>query len=437
MSEHSRRAFLAATGTSLFGAVASGARTDTAANGRTVYVQTRSPEGHEGKLRALDAGTGHWNWETEIGPAPTTPLVVDGTVYTTDGDVAAIDATTGVERWRQPFDDATVTTPPTVIDETVYVGDEDVMALDRRNGRVRWRETVSPGTHRAPTLIEDTMYLVDSRAGIAYAIDARDGSQQWQFDSGETTRVRYTVAGDIVFLSTKRGRLFAIDRTDGTECWEATIDDSLFTVPVVANGLVYIGAGDNAVYAFDAETGDREWLFSTGNSVVVEPTVADGMLYLSSLDGYFYKIDALTGVGDWSVDLAITAAFHVVPTVLDGHVYVTALQVTDRHVGHVAAFDARTGAREWATTIENVRLTPPTVVDDPVDGDSEDSRVMRGTDGHHGGWAARSSAMSFGDAEEPVDGRPAGLAPAATALGVAGAGYLGYRYLGSDRGEED
>jgi len=153
----------------------------------TVFVSTNDERFH-----ALDGGTGEQQWAADIG-ATSTPTVFDGTVYVVDGELYALDASTGTIEWRNA--DGRFRSAPTVADGVVFVGGEGrvsareerssssvegnhVYGIDATTGELLWRYRVDGPVESAPTVVDGTLF-VGSRDSRIYALDAGvDGSSE-------------------------------------------------------------------------------------------------------------------------------------------------------------------------------------------------------------------------------------------------------------------
>ncbi|MEH6568728.1 MAG: PQQ-binding-like beta-propeller repeat protein [Halioglobus sp.] len=138
--------------------------------------------------------------------------------------------------------------------------------------------------------------------------------------------------------------------------------------PTVAGGAVYVGSQNGSVFALNRETGCIRWTFKTvaevRNAIVIEPWVAgeeaNPGLYFGDITGNVYAVDAVTGELLWRdrpddhPSLTLTAA----PVLNNGTLYVplSSLEVTQAadpnyacctFRGGVAAYDARTGKKQW------------------------------------------------------------------------------------------
>lgn len=133
-------------------------------------------EYHEfGTVHAVDIETGAEYWSTRLDePANTMPAVYENTLCygTCGGRVVALDSTTGDRRWDfQVNDDGRILSWPTIAADTVYVGsrDECLYALDRRDGSLRWCYDTEAAVDSNPAVVDGTVYVGDI-LGNVYAI---------------------------------------------------------------------------------------------------------------------------------------------------------------------------------------------------------------------------------------------------------------------------
>src|SRR5688500_8991994 len=139
-------------------------------------------------------------WQNRGAAVSADPVIANGTIYAAgwDGVLFALDAATGVERWRFATDDP-VFAPPVVGDGTVYVvaASGVIHALDTATGQMRWRARSAGVVGRGLSLDDGTLYVTTGTAptpaiadGVVYAargeteailqaFDAGTGSQRW------------------------------------------------------------------------------------------------------------------------------------------------------------------------------------------------------------------------------------------------------------------
>jgi alcohol dehydrogenase (cytochrome c) len=264
-----------------------------------------------------------------LDPFENTPLVVDGIMYTTDGnDVVALDAMRGRTLWVYNYTAAhdmsyccaPVSRGLAILGNTLFFGavDARLIALDAKNGRPMWDVTIAKAAagyslKMAPMIVKDKV-VVGTRGGehgirgFIAAYDARTGKEAWRFNTvaGPGEPGAETWGGD----SWMHG---------GGSVWVTGSYDP------VAN-LIYMGVGnpgpdyngdvrpgDNlytcSVVALDGDTGRLKWYyqFNPHNEfdwdAVQIPVLADmqwqgkprQVMMLAQRNGFFYVLDRITG----------------------------------------------------------------------------------------------------------------------------------------------
>jgi len=369
---------------------------------------------------AAAAAPGDRRWAVETGGnVRSSPTVVDGTVYvgSEDGNLYALDAADGSERWR--YETAgPVYASPRVADGTVYVGSRDdvLYALDAADGTREWAAPTRGAVDSSPAVGDGTVYVGSNDGGV-YAVDASDGTERWRFETGDGVRTSPAVVDGTVYVGSYDDTLYALDADSGTERWRVTADDWFGASPAVADGTVYAGSHDTNVYAVDAEDGTERWRYELPGAVRITaaPTVHDGTVYVSAstaADRFdnLYAIDATDGAPRWGFSMG--RFVYSAPTVVDDTVYVGGRDRT------VRAVDAAAGVERWRHETDGEVFASPTVVagtlyvgsDDgrvyaieTAGGSSQDSRVRRGTLGHHYAAAGRDGPASTPGSAPEVD----------------------------------
>jgi outer membrane protein assembly factor BamB len=268
----------------------------------TVYVG-----GEDGAVRALDARTGTEQWREVVGPAATTPRVVDGRLYVpTPGAVVVLEADGGssVERVETPGRSDLL-----VASHGVYSVDVDGPALvaHGHDGDRRWRADlgtpwqsplfasddhvfVSTGTHweepwtfavdtgrfagdRRPDgrgndmiaerfALDGTVFAVDPMFGEVEAAVLDDGGydRRWYARLDAYSPVTLAGGADHLYVAAEHPEpgLYALSLIDGTAEWQVPLPGDLAGRPVVARETVLVQAGGE-LHCFDPEDGSRRW----------------------------------------------------------------------------------------------------------------------------------------------------------------------------------
>ena len=263
-------------------------------------------------------------------PAVAAGLVYFGSY---DGRFYAVEAETGHLRWKfstggerrfeakgihgflpknqtipDPFD--VFLSSPVVAAGAVYFGsgDGNVYALDASTGELRWKFATGDVVHASPAFNVGTLY-VGSWDSYFYAIDASTGKQKWRFHGGEDpvahNQVGFqsspAVVDGVVYTGCRDSNLYAIDAATGKEKWRFFNNGSWVNAsPAVVNGKVVFATSDSSLFhVADAATGKPVLEQSTRAYVFSSPAVAGGVAYYGVFNGTLEARDVGTGALLW------------------------------------------------------------------------------------------------------------------------------------------
>lgn len=181
----------------------------------------------------------------------TSPTLAGGTLYFGgfDKHFHALDAATGVPRWRRRFD-SVIASAPAVDAARVYFGtlfEPAVYALDRHSGETVWRFATQGGVHSAPALHAGVLLLTDL-GGWLYALDRGSGREVWRFSLLDADQRAALGPEGFKSLVTSFGFL----GEDVAGSVDRMTHAAVLTSPVPANGVIYIGSFDGRLYALAA-----------------------------------------------------------------------------------------------------------------------------------------------------------------------------------------
>lgn len=294
-----------------------------------------------------------FEWDYPLGTKrglEATPLVIDGALYAVGnwGRVYSVDAATGKERWRyDPQVDGqwgryaccdVVNRGLAESEGTIYVGALDgfLHAIDARTGMRRWKVDTLIGRGRrlpytltgAPVIAGDLVVIGNAGAdfkgvrGYVSAYDLKSGALRWRF---------FTVPRDPKLGPQDQPHLVAAIQTwDPRHRWEygggGTVWDGM-SYDAESN-LLYIGTGNaspytikehgrrggddlyaNCIVAIHADTGRMAWYYqivpgdewdydATQKMILADLTLEGGVrkvLMQASKDGFFYVLDRMSG----------------------------------------------------------------------------------------------------------------------------------------------
>lgn len=273
-----------------------------------------------------------------------------------NGNVYALNASTGAGIWRFATGDSVWSTP-TIANNVVYVGSNNgvIYALNATTGFQIWNFTTGQAAWSSPAVVNDVVYFGSCDNNV-YALDAQTGRQVWSYITGGDIRDSPAVVNGVVYISSQDGYLYALDTTTGNKIWSSyTGDNDTYTnsSPAVFNNTVFIGSCDSNLYAFQATDGRLKWKYPTGAKVSSSPAVFNGVVYVGSEDHNLYAIDSITGTKLWNQ--TTNGPVYSSPAIADGIVYVGSYGDT------IFAFDAGTGALVWSYQTDGGVFSSPTI----------------------------------------------------------------------------
>ena len=212
---------------------------------------------------------------------------------TGDGTLAAIETTTGHERWRTTLSPSGgAANVPAYADGLVFVGTarDGFFAVDSASGAIRWKVDTASDVTGTPAVASGVAYIgagSDAKTGHSWAIDVATGRVIWRIDEPFGAPA---IANGIGYSGSNPGAVTARELATGKELWRTTLQ-GVVRAPAVAQGIVYLPAdGEHRVYALDATTGGRLWRFDVDGSNSSCIAVAKGSVFVGTSPGTVYSI---------------------------------------------------------------------------------------------------------------------------------------------------
>jgi outer membrane protein assembly factor BamB len=103
---------------------------------------------------------------------------------------------------------------PAIAHDTVYVTTTrgQVLALHATNGAERWRSDVSMNITAAPT-VAGSAVLIGTESGVVFGLDAHTGERLWEFKTEGKITGSPIVAGETMYVVSHDGGLYAVIRS--------------------------------------------------------------------------------------------------------------------------------------------------------------------------------------------------------------------------------
>ncbi len=310
-----------------------------------------------GVVQANDRFSGKRVWRTEIGAVEggwfsafdfmdrRDPSFVAGGVGsgaglvllgTTNGEVVALDASDGSERWRTELG-SEVVAPPVARRDSVFVRTIDgrLLALDVANGDKVWSfdNQVPILTLRgtSPPVVDDDIVYAGFANGKVSAVRSGNGEPIWEHrvmlpeGRSELERMvdadtRPLVSGGAVFVGAYQGRVKSLSRRDGRPRWEQEI--STFLNLAEGYGQVYAIDAEDVITAIDQQSGEVVWTQEDfKRRKLTAPTAFSNYVVFGDEEGYLHVIAQRDGrhLGRRKID---GKGLRSAPLVADGTLYV-------------------------------------------------------------------------------------------------------------------
>jgi outer membrane protein assembly factor BamB len=320
------------------------------------------------------AGGMFWAVNLSAGPIDATPVVADGLAFVVTGGVydwggsswvgppavVALDATSGVEAWRRPFEGlyAFEISSPAYRGGVLYVSTAKghVMALSAADGTVEWDVAVNASTGVAAPAVPGSPVLVGTADATLLRLSPAGGSVVWGANlSGAVYQAVPAVDGGRVYTGTEEGAVHCVALGNGTEVWNVTVGGRVRSTPLLAGGCIYLTAAlysglsavDGWLYCLD-QAGNVVWnatVGPTGSS----PALLGDLIVAGCSDGV--KALRSDGIPAW----AHTASGPVAasPVIASGRAYVLT-NVNDGSAGRFSSVlaIAANGSLAWSRTLE-------------------------------------------------------------------------------------
>ncbi|WP_185020702.1 PQQ-binding-like beta-propeller repeat protein [Histidinibacterium lentulum] len=212
-----------------------------------------------------------------------------------------------------------------------------------------------------PVVVGSTIYAMDARGSVS-AVSA-SGQLLWRSElRRDLNRLQDASGGGLaygngrLYATTGFGQLVALDPATGARLWVQDLDAAGGAAPTVAGDLVYVSSRDSRAWAVDSATGRIAWTRAgvpspAGSGGGAGPAVADGLVLFPLSSGEVAAHFAIGGQQRWSAYVvgertgfaaATISDIGGDPVIADGRVYAGNVS------GRLAALDLATGDEIWA-----------------------------------------------------------------------------------------
>ncbi len=264
-----------------------------------------------GVIDALDAQTGMLRWRKRLStPMHSAPKAVGGRVFAVsdDNELFALNAQTGDVLWTYQgiVESARMLTAPSpaVIDDVVIApfASGELVALRVQNGGVLWQDALTSSGRLTPLsslndiasgpVIADGFVIATAQSGVMSGFDLRTGQRIWTQPAGSLGFP--WVAGDYVYTVTTEGQAVCLSKLSGAVVWIRQLPAFknekkrkkriAWTGPVMASNRLLTVSSRGQAIEINPYTGAIIREFKVGGSVFVPPVIANEIVYILSDD---------------------------------------------------------------------------------------------------------------------------------------------------------
>jgi len=269
--------------------------------------------------------------------------------------------------------------------------DHNLYAVRVAGGTLAWKFKTDLGVNSSPAVANGLVYF-SSLDGNFYAVDAETGQLKWKFATGGERRFTANgvhgigpvtetmpdpfdvflsspvLSGGIVYFGSGDHNVYALDARTGTLQWKFGTGDVVHATPAIADGVLYIGSWDRNLYALNAQNGSLIWKFQTGDDpkahnqigIPGSAAIVGGVVLFGCRDGHFFAVDAKTGQQKWSEDNKMGWVI-ASPAARDGMVYFPTSEGTQ-----FKAIAIGTGALAWRTVNKAISFSSPAIAGETI-----------------------------------------------------------------------
>jgi outer membrane protein assembly factor BamB len=264
--------------------------------------------------------------------------------------LVALSRTTGAKVWTRDIESMW---PPVVVADVLYViASDEIHALDAATGAQRWRVpfdakvaaplTAAAGTRKsAAGSPNDDLLIATFEKGVVVAYAMDDGRMLWTRELGAATRFAPAIDGMRAVFAVDDSRAVALRLEDGRVEWEQKLDGML-NQPSFARDRIFIGSNTNFLFALDNATGRIAWKWKAGGDVIGTAADSKGGAYYASLDNVVRAVNRGNGNQRWIKEIPTRPV--LLPRVLGDGVKYEEIVVLTGATSEIDAFAARNGA---------------------------------------------------------------------------------------------
>lgn len=270
-----------------------------------------------GYVAAYDANTGAEKWKNSLGsPMTGAPTIKDGRIFvvSNNNEIFALQLATGETDWSDQAisETARVLGSPSAAAVEDFViapySSGEIIAYLASNGRRLWTDAISSAGRFTPIseindigsrpVLAGGLVFASSQSGVTIAIDGRSGARIWTKPIGSVQPP--AVTGQQMFVIGTDGKLACLNSSTGEAYWVVQLQQFekqerkkkriSYSGPIVASGRIVVVSSTGDMLAFSPQTGEQVGKLKLGDRVYLEPIAVQDKLIVLTDDAKLIAI---------------------------------------------------------------------------------------------------------------------------------------------------
>jgi outer membrane protein assembly factor BamB len=246
-------------------------------SGDTVYVASTRPEG---RVNALDRGTGQRIWRVNVGLVSAPLALADRVLLVANqrGELLGLDPKTGARHWHRKTGPAFIAPIPVDSGDVVLATPDSLFRIASSDGAVR-RRVRAPGALVSPWIRLRRSLVAGTADSLVVAIDPDSLTPQWKVRLDAPVMDSPAIMGDTVYAATRRGTLYRVIPGTPAKAERIVELDWPITAPVtIVHRQILLGGADGTIRALDPG-GTERWRINLWRPIELGPVpLDDGMV---------------------------------------------------------------------------------------------------------------------------------------------------------------
>lgn len=262
----------------------------------------------DGQVFALDAKSGEQKWRVSVrGEVLSTPVTDSGMVlvHIGSGVLVALDAESGEEKWSfeaevPPLSLRGISAPAAANGGAIVGTASGKLVVNIiESGQTAWEQPIAAPSGATelerivdidsqPLILGGTIFVI-SYDGTLAAVELRSGRVIWKREYQSYRRL--SMAGNRLIVVDSKSNVYALDRRNGVELWsQSSLRNRVLTAATEMGDYLVVGDKWGWLHWLNAEDGRLVSRLDLGDddeddSIYAAPVVSDGVLYAQTREG--------------------------------------------------------------------------------------------------------------------------------------------------------